>query len=286
MRLAIILVVAALLLGCAAQGGTNVTGEPPPSPLPAPPAAPPTAPAIPPGGTMNNSDMLGANGTYEVEAAGVNYFEDTSGYLARPKKGGAYPGVIMIHEWWGLNDNIRDMARMLAARGYVVLAVDLYDGKVATTSDEARNLTSSLNQSRAIENMRSALAYLREEGNATKTASMGWCFGGGQSLQVSMSGEDLDATVIYYGNVNANESQLSAIDWPVLGIFGENDTGIPPSAVNAFEARLDSLGIENEIYIYPGVGHAFANPSGMNYAPEETKDAWNKTLSFLERHLK
>ena len=98
--------------------------------------------------------------------------------------------------------------------------------------------------------------------------------------------EKMHATVIYYGNLQTNTSRLSVIKWPVLGIFGEKDTSIPVETVKKFDAALDELKIENEIYIYPNVGHAFANPSGANYAPNETKDAWEKTLAFLERNLK
>ncbi|HSB47251.1 MAG TPA: dienelactone hydrolase family protein [Candidatus Bilamarchaeum sp.] len=285
MRILAVLLIAALLFGCMAQSGNN-----------APPAVKPNVtPGVPSNngsmnnsgnGTMNNSDMLAANGTYKVTAAGVKYFGDTQGYLAKPEKPGSYPGVVMIHEWWGLNDNIKDMARQLASRGYVVLAVDLYDGKVATTPDQAMALVGSLNQSRATENMKAAAAYLRSNEKASRLASLGWCFGGGESLQLSLSGEKMDATVIYYGNVNVSEAQLSAIKWPVLGIFGENDTAIPVATARDFDSKLGSLGVTNEIYIYPGVGHAFANPSGMNYAPEETKDAWNKTLTFLDKYMK
>ena len=118
-----------------------------------------------------------------------------------------------------------------------------------------------------------------------RAESLGWCFGGGQSLQLAVN-EPLDATVIYYGNLVTDEKQLLKIGWPVLGIFGDKDTSIPVSSVNEFDASLDKLKITNEIYIYPGVGHAFANPSGMNYAPEQTRDAWEKTLAFLDKNLK
>ncbi len=235
-----------------------------------------------------NSMMLEGYGDYEVTAGDVNYFENANGYLARPAAEGSYPGVVMIHEWWGLNDNIRDMAEQLASNGYAVLAVDLYNGQVAQNSDEARELSSSVRAApeKAVENMRAAADYLRENHGVERMASLGWCFGGGQSLQLALSGEDIDATVIYYGNLVTNETELSTIMWPVLGVFGEEDTGIPVSSVREFESALNSLGVENEVYVYPGVGHAFANPSGMNYAPEETKDAWNKTLAFLNENLK
>ncbi|MEW6721908.1 MAG: dienelactone hydrolase family protein [Candidatus Micrarchaeota archaeon] len=239
-----------------------------------------------PAGDTTNSEMLAMEPKYQVEAGAVRYFGATEGYLAKPAAEGDFPGVVMIHEWWGLNDNIRDMARALASQGYVVLAVDLYEGEYATTQDQARALVSSLNQTRATENLRAAASYLRNSEGAPKVASLGWCFGGGQSMQMALSGERMDATVIYYGNVNVSESQLSPVKWPVLGVFGAEDTAIPVSTARDLEIKLDRLGVENEVYIYPGVGHAFANPSGMNYAPEETKDAWAKTVSFLERHLK
>ncbi len=237
-------------------------------------------------GTINNSTMLNGQGQYEITTQEVQYFENVRGYLAKPSQPGQYPGVIMIHEWWGLNDNIRQMARELARNGYSVIAVDLYGGAVATTPDEARALVAALDSTRAKQNMRAAAQFLRENENVTKTASLGWCFGGGQSMQLAVSGEELDATIIYYGNIITDEAQLQSINWPVLGIFGENDTSIPTTNVREFRAKLDQLGIENEVYIYPNVGHAFANPSGMNYAPEETRDAWNKTLDFLNMHLK
>lgn len=232
---------------------------------------------------QKNSDVL-STGEKNVVTQEVQYFEDANGFLARPQESGSYPGVVMIHEWWGLNQNIKDMARELATQGYVVLAVDLYGGEIAATSDEARSLVSSLNQSKSIENMKAATAYLKTQ-NADKIASLGWCFGGGQSLQLSLS-DDIDATVIYYGNLVTEDARLSSLNSPVLGIFGDKDTSIPVSSVNDFDAALGRLSIENEIYIYAGVGHAFANPSGMNYAPIETKNAWDKTLAFLEKHLK
>jgi carboxymethylenebutenolidase len=176
------------------------------------------------------------------------------------------------------------MALELAGEGYAVLAVDLYNGAVAEDSDRARELRALLEQAEATANLQAAVGFLREHG-APKIASLGWCFGGGQSLELARSGEELDATVIYYGSLVTEEAALADIDWPVLGIFGEADGSIPVATVDAFDMALDNLGIRNEIYIYPGVGHAFANPSGASYAPAETMDAWEKTLAFLEGAL-
>jgi carboxymethylenebutenolidase len=195
----------------------------------------------------------------------------------------------MIHEWWGLNDNIKAMATQMAAEGYVVLAVDLYGGEVATESSQAGALAGQVrdNPDAAIANLQEAVSYLRSHGSVRPEliGSLGWCFGGGWSLQLALN-EELQATGIYYGSLVTDPEELSSIDWPVLGVFGSADTSIPVEQVRAFETALGENGIENEIYVYEGVGHAFANPSGTNYAPEATMDAWQKTLSFFERHLK
>jgi len=242
------------------------------------------APSVATEGTKTNAEMLGETQGVAVTAEDAAYFGDRVGYYAHPTEQGTYPGVVMIHEWWGLNDQIRDTARQLAGQGYAVLAVDLY-GKVATTPDEARALTGSLDQDAALANMRAAADFLRARGSV-KMASLGWCFGGGQSMRFALSGEPLDATVIYYGQLETDPEKLAQIGWPVLGVFGEADKSVTPESAHAFDAALDDAGVENEVYIYPGVGHAFANPSGANYAPAETSDAWAKTLSFLKKALK
>jgi carboxymethylenebutenolidase len=144
------------------------------------------------------------------------------------------------------------------------------------------------NPEEAVANMQGAVNYLGslENVNSSRIASLGWCFGGGQSLQLALNSEEhpLAATVIYYGNLVNDRESLSKIKWPVLGIFGDQDQSIPVDSVMQFEQALNEIGITNEIYIYPGVGHAFANPSGDNYAPKETADAWKKTLVFLEKY--
>ena len=215
----------------------------------------------------------------------VAYFPGAKGYFVRPEKEGKYPGVVMIHENRGLRPEIRTMADELAKEGYMVLAVDLYNGKVVETQEDARALSGSFDQAKGTENLRTAAKYLRDRG-ATKLASLGWCFGGRQSLALATSGEKLDATVVYYGGgMPTTTEALAPIKWPVLGVFGDKDQAIPVEKVKEFETSLNTLGIKNEIHIYPGVGHAFANPSGANYAPNETKDAWEKTVNFLKTNL-
>jgi carboxymethylenebutenolidase len=196
----------------------------------------------------------------------------------------------MIHENRGLNENIKDSADILARQGYVVLAVDLF-GEVTADPDRARQLSSAVrnNSEAAIDNMKSAVRYLGtlDNVNASRIASIGWCFGGAQSLQLALNSEDqpLAATIIYYGRLVNDTNELSKIKWPVLGIFGDQDDSISVDSVNAFGRGLNETGVTNEIYIYPGVGHAFANPSNDNYAPAETADAWRKTLEFLKKYV-
>jgi carboxymethylenebutenolidase len=233
----------------------------------------------------NNNSKIFTTGKYQVQTENVQYSDTSIGFLARPLSEESFPGVIMIHEWWGLNDNIKEMAKKLASNGYVVLAVDLYGGQVATTSDEARKLMTSFDQNNGIQNMNSAVSYIDTHYSPTKIASIGWCFGGGQSLNLALNNK-LDATVIYYGSLVTDTDTLSTINWPVLGIFAELDKGIPTSTVHDFENSLNQLKIKNQIIIYPGVDHAFANPSGNSYAPDASKDAWKKTLEFLDSNLK
>lgn len=235
---------------------------------------------------LSDKQSFSSNKTTELTSEDVEYFSGAKGLYVRPKAEGNYPGVVMIHENKGLRPEIKMMATELAKEGYQVLAVDLYKGQIAEDQTAARTLSSSFNQEEGIKNMQSAVRYLREKG-ATKIASLGWCFGGKQSVELSISGEKLDATVVYYGGDMASTvAQLKPITWPVLGIFGDKDQVIPVEKVTEFESSLKSLGVKTEIHIYPGVGHAFANPSGASYAPNETKDAWGKTLNFLNTNLK
>jgi carboxymethylenebutenolidase len=236
----------------------------------------------------NNSDMLTANkGSFDVKTESVVYFENYTGYLAMPDTSETkrFPGLVIVHEWWGLNDNMKDMAEELASHGYVVLAVNLFGKEAATTADEARQQISLYDPDVGLTNMNAAVDYLQANYGIEKIGSVGWCFGGGQSFNLALNNSDMDATVIYYGSITSDKDKLASISWPVLGIFAGLDMGIPVESVQEFEKSLDDLGIQNEIYIYPNANHGFANPSGERYAPEETKDAWEKTITFLHNTL-
>lgn len=226
----------------------------------------------------------------------VNYFDSSSGYLVYPNMSNSVnkksPAIIMIHENRGLNGYIKDMANTLARQGYVVLAVDLFKGQMATTSDQARLLSTSVrnNPTEAIANLQSAVRYVSSLPfvDPSKIASIGWCFGGGQSLQLALNSQNhpLVATILYYGTPLVTDSQqLAKIKWPVLGIFGDRDQANPLPLINKFKAALNADKISNEILVYKGLGHAFANPSNQNFAPKETADAWQKTLTFLKKYL-
>ncbi|MFW2405231.1 MAG: dienelactone hydrolase family protein [Gammaproteobacteria bacterium] len=214
---------------------------------------------------------------------------ELQGYLVRPSSGGeGLPAVIVIHEWWGLNDNIRRAADRLAGEGYVALAVDLYDGAVAAVPKDAMKLMSKLteNQASADENLRQAYGYLDGAVGAPRIGSIGWCLGGRWSLRTALLlPDELDAAVIYYGTVVTDEAQLASLAMPVLGNFAENDPIIPLETVDAFETAMKNLGKEVDIKIYAGAKHAFSNPSGMAYDPVAAADAWERTTAFLRQNL-
>ena len=215
--------------------------------------------------------------------------DSLAGFLAVPDSAtGPLPGLIVIHEWWGLNDNVRDMTRRLANEGYAALAVDLYGGAVATTPDSAMAIMQRTMADResAIDNLRQAFAYLTLDLQAPAVGSIGWCFGGGMSLQTALAlPDELGAAVIYYGQVETDPALLVDLDMPVLGLFGGADEGIPVESVRAFEAALGEVGVANEIVVYPSADHAFANPSGERYDAEAAEDAWGRVVAFLGAHL-
>lgn len=214
--------------------------------------------------------------------------QPVTGFVARPSEGPTGPGLIVIHEWWGLNDNIRAMARRLAGEGYTALAVDLYGGQVAGDRDTAYALMKAANAApaEAEKNLGQAYEYLRTELEAPSVGSVGWCFGGAWSLNTALLLPDsLDAAVIYYGHLHNDPRRLATLEMPILGLFGAEDQGIPLESVEAFSATLDTLGKDATIVVYPGAGHAFANPSGKNYQPEAAEQAWGVTLEFLAENL-
>ncbi|MEO0378569.1 MAG: dienelactone hydrolase family protein, partial [Cyanobacteria bacterium P01_A01_bin.17] len=182
----------------------------------------------------------------------------------------------------------KSVAERLAGEGYSVLAVDLYGGEVADQPGQAKQLMQSVMQNTepAEANLQQAYSYLMKQ-QATKVASIGWCFGGAWSLNTGLLlPKQLNALVIYYGQLETEPEVLAPLQMPIAGFFGGQDQGIPVTEVKAFEAALDQLDKTSEIYIYEDADHAFANPSGKNYNPEAAEDSWEKTTAFLTKTLK
>jgi carboxymethylenebutenolidase len=215
--------------------------------------------------------------------------QDLVGYLVRPADADATtPALVVVHEWWGLNDNIRQTADRLAGEGYIALVADLYGGKTATIPKEAIKLMTALmaDTSKGDENVRQAYRYLDEVIGAPRIGSIGWCMGGRWSLRAAvLLPAEIDATVIYYGNTTDDETELAPLQMPVLGNFASDDPVVKVESVHSFTAAMEKLGKNIDVKIYEGAQHGFSNPSGMAYNEAAAKDAWARTMAFLSKHL-
>lgn len=213
---------------------------------------------------------------------------DTTGYLARPATAGPHPAVIVIHEWWGLNDWVRQQADRLAAAGYVALAPDLYQGRSATTPEQAMALVRGFDRAAGMRELQAAFRYLdgRSFVRRGQIGVLGWCFGGGLAAHFAEIEPGLKAVVIYYGDIPTDPAEVARIQAPLLGNFGGADRGIPPARVEQFAAELRSAGRQPDIKIYPGMPHAFAGSRATQPAEiAAAHDAWARSLAFLHRHL-
>ncbi len=198
------------------------------------------------------------------------------------------PGIIVIHERWGLDDGTRQLADRLAGNGYIVLAVDLFGGKTATDVATARPLMVSVveNPDLANDNIRQAYEFLRNSALTPTIGAVGWSFGGNWALNTALLyPNDLGAAVIYYGQLPSSEERLAPLNVPVLGLFGEDDRGVTVDTVREFEGVMESLGKDLRIEIYPGVGHAFADPTSNNYDADVAEQAWQEVIAFLAANL-
>ena len=207
------------------------------------------------------------------------------GVIAVPAKTPA-PAVILIHEWWGLNDQIKAVANEFAEQGFVAIAVDLYKGKVAKTPDEAKALTGALDPVEARETLVAWIDMLKQDARTNgKVGTVGWCFGGGWSLNASLA-DPVDATVVYYGNVAKSADELKSLQGPLLGHFGTLDKNINRQMVEGFQKAAVEAGKQDQITVHwYEADHAFANPSGARYDAEDAKLAWERTMEFLRQNL-
>jgi carboxymethylenebutenolidase len=207
----------------------------------------------------------------------------TKAYLSLPAGTGPFPAIVVIHEWWGLNANIEHWADRLASAGWAAIAVDLYSGTVATTPDDAMKAMKAVDEAKAAATISAALELAKTDPRirATKRAVIGWCFGGGWSMQTALAHPELDGAIIYYGQLETDPAKLAAIKGKVLGVFGNKDRGIPPATVDKFKVALAQAKVPAEIHQYDAE-HAFANPSNPRYDEPSAADAWSHVLTFLQ----
>lgn len=236
--------------------------------------------------------ILFAVNAFAAESKTVSYKsgdETVQGIVYTAAGKGPFPGLILIHEWWGLNDWVKEQGSKLADQGYVVLAVDLYRGKVATTPDEAHQIMRGVPEDRAKRDLHAAFEYLasRPDVKKDRIGAIGWCMGGGYSLDVALQEPTLAADVINYGHLATDPEALKKINAPILGLFGAQDKGIPPEDVRKFAETLDHMGKKIEVKIYDDAGHAFENPNNKDgYRPADAANAWQRTVDFLAANLK
>jgi carboxymethylenebutenolidase len=238
------------------------------------------------------SFVMLASGLFAADGKPVSYqsgSETVNGILYTPQGKGPFPALIVIHEWWGLNDWVKEEASKLADQGYAALAIDLYRGKVATNPDEAHQIMRGVPEDRANRDLLAASSFLRSQKNVdpARVGSIGWCMGGGYSLDLAIADPKLKAAVINYGHLATDDSTLKTINAPILGLFGGQDKGITPADVNKFESQMKALGKSVDIHIFPDAGHAFENPNNKTgYRAGDAAEAWKLTVAFLEKNLK
>jgi carboxymethylenebutenolidase len=217
--------------------------------------------------------------------------EDVRAIVFRPagKADAKLPAIVVIQEWWGLNDWVKQQAEDLASQGYETLAVDLYRGKVATTRDEAHELMNGLPPERAMRDLKGAVAYLKSQPNVNpdKIGASGWCMGGGYAAQLAVAEPTLVADVVNYGQLPDSSADASAIKAKMLGNFGGKDQGITPESVHTFEEQMKAAGNPVDFKVYPDAGHGFQNPVNKSgYNPQATADAKKRISDFFAKTLK
>jgi carboxymethylenebutenolidase len=236
--------------------------------------------------------LLVTTSAFAADSTPVSYKsgdETVQGVLYTPPGKGPFPALVVIHEWWGLNDWVKDQASKLSDQGYITLAIDLYRGKVAKTPDEAHEIMRGVPEDRAKRDLHAAVEFLKSQSSVKRDriGSIGWCMGGGYSLDVALQEPDLAATVINYGHLATDPEALKKINAPILGLFGAQDRGITPDDVHKFEASMKRLGKKIAVHIYDDAGHGFENENNKDgYRADDTVDARKRTADFLAASLK
>ena len=218
----------------------------------------------------------------------VAYNGPVPGYLAQPDNASDAMGVIVLQEWWGLNEHIKDVTRHMADEGFIALAPDLYRGVVAAEPDEARKLAMELNRENAVKDIQGAVDYLKglDSVSPKKIGIIGFCMGGGLAAWMSYAGKDVGAVAVFYGGGTAlNDETAENVSAAFLGIYGEADAGIPVESIRANEALLNKYNKINEFHIYPDAPHAFFNDTRQSYREEAAKDAWKRAIAWFKKYL-
>ena len=214
--------------------------------------------------------------------------EQAKGFLALPGTPGKHPGLVVIHEWWGLTPWVKEQAQKFATQGYVALAVDLYRGKSTSDPMVAHELARGVPHDHAIRDLKAGFDYLasRPDVIPQKIGSVGWCMGGGWSIDLAENEPTLAACAVNYGALPADAETIARIRAPVLGNFGALDQGIPPSAVAAFVKAMRAQDKQVDAQVYPDCGHAFENPNNKKgYRAAAAADAWNRMVVFFSHTL-
>ena len=279
------LILTAVVLACTPAGEEMSTAGETESAVGPRVASAPTGPGeMPPA-------IIGQGGA--LEGADLQYLDSdpsTVGYLSVPEGEGPFPALVIIHEWDGLVDRVREVADDFAAEGYITLAADLYAGQTGSNPDENITLmqAASADMPKVVNNLNAAVAYLKARSDVTgRVGAMGWCFGGGMALSFGLDGNNHDATAIFYGRLVDDPEVLASMDHEVYGTFARLDSGPSPEQVTAFQGALRSAGIENDLHIYDDVNHGFwlRIDEDPNLRSTAGLDAWERLKAYLDRTL-
>ena len=217
-----------------------------------------------------------------VEQGGI----EVHGYLSEPEDQEPKAGLIVIQEWWGLTDDIKEIADRYAVEGYVAFAPDFFHGEVATEPDEARKLAMSMERDVAAQEIDASIAWLKAEHGVAKVGCVGYCMGGGLTLATAVRpGSKVDAVHVYYGGGMPSAEQIATMTAPVLGSYGAEDGGIPVDQVDTLRETLTAAGVPNDITVYPGAQHSFFNDTRPAYHEEAAMDSWMKSIEWFDQYL-
>ncbi len=245
-----------------------------------------TAPATMP------ATMAATATSLEIKAMPITFKDakngDVPGYLAQPTAAGTYPGVVVVQEWWGVDDHIKNVVERFAKLGYVALAPDLYRGQVAKEPTDAQRLVMTVQRAQAMSDIQAAVDYLDQQPNVTphKAGIVGFCFGGGLAMLMSYMGKNVGAVVVFYGaGVDPSLQDIENVTVPVLGMYGDQDPNFTVAQINGWAAKFKQAQKINEMIIYKGAAHAFFNDTRPSYQKDAAEDGWKRTLAWFQQYL-